>query len=64
MSNTKISNPRRILILAPGTESRITIPPFLHGLTGAHVADSHLAPRIPADVTSSSAEEVPASEGK
>lgn len=37
----RISNPRRILVLAPSAEAQVTIPSFLHGLTGVHVAESH-----------------------
>lgn len=36
---SRISNPRRILVLTPSTQSHATIPPFLHRLTGVPVAE-------------------------
>lgn len=38
-SQSQISNPRRLLILAPSTQSTSIIPPFLRSLTGAPVTD-------------------------
>lgn len=43
-----ISNPRRLLILAPASQSLSIIPPLLHSLTGVPITDSP----TPADTTS------------
>ncbi|KAH8704123.1 hypothetical protein BGW36DRAFT_286838 [Talaromyces proteolyticus] len=41
-SQKKVSNPRRLLILTPTTESSRTIPPLLTALTGVDVNESSL----------------------